>query len=41
MRNSSKLVGVVARDASQPKKLHLFLKPTAGEISISTARPSF
>ena len=41
MRNSSKLVGVVARDASQPKNLPFLFKTMVGKISISTARGAF
>ena len=38
MRNSSKLVGVVARDASQPKKLPFLFKTMVGKIYFSTTR---
>ena len=38
MHNSSKVVAVVARDASQPKKLPFLLKTLVGEIYFSTTR---
>ena len=38
MRNSSKAYLVVARNASQPKKLPFLVKTMVGDISFSTTR---
>ena len=35
MRDSSKIVVGVARDASQPKKLHFFLKPKVENLFLN------